>query len=95
MCLAVPGKIISINESSSALKMAKVNFGGVGKEVCLEWLPDAKVGDYVLVHVGFALSKIDEKEAEDTIKMLNEMGELIKEEEELNRFNAAKHPNLN
>jgi hydrogenase expression/formation protein HypC len=93
MCLAVPGKIISINENGPALRMAKVDFGGVGKEVCLEWLPEANVGDYVLVHVGFALSKIDEKEAEETIKMLNEMGELIRDEEELNRFNAPSHPN--
>lgn len=87
MCLAVPGKIVSIDESA-ALRMAKVNFGGVGKDVCLEWLPDAKIGDYVLVHVGFALSKIDEKEAEETLRMLTEMGELIEEEERLKQFNA-------
>lgn len=87
MCLAVPGKIVSIDESA-ALRMAKVNFGGVGKDVCLEWLPDAKIGDYVLVHVGFALSKIDEKEAEETLRMLTEMGELIEEDEERKKFNA-------
>ncbi len=90
MCLAVPGKIVSIDESA-ALKMAKVNFGGVGKDVCLEWLPDAQIGDYVLVHVGFALSKVDEKEAEETIRMLHEMGELIEEDEALRKFNAD-HP---
>lgn len=88
MCLAVPGKIVSI-DTSAALRMAKVNFGGVGKDVCLEWLPEAQIGDYVLVHVGFALSKIDEKEAEETLRMLTEMGELIEEEEELKKFNAA------
>lgn len=87
MCLAVPGKIVSIDDSA-ALRMAKVNFGGVGKDVCLEWLPEAKIGDYVLVHVGFALSKIDEKEAEETLRMLTEMGELIEEEEELKKFNS-------
>jgi hydrogenase expression/formation protein HypC len=90
MCLAVPGKIISIDESA-ALRMAKVNFGGVGKDVCLEWLPEAKIGDYVLVHVGFALSKVDEKEAEETIRMLQEMGELIEEEEQLKAFNASEN----
>jgi hydrogenase expression/formation protein HypC len=88
MCLAVPGKIVSIDDSA-ALRMAKVNFGGIGKDICLEWLPEAKIGDYVLVHVGFALSKIDEKEAEETIRMLNEMGELIEEEEQLKAFNAS------
>ncbi|MBL7995159.1 HypC/HybG/HupF family hydrogenase formation chaperone [bacterium] len=87
MCLAVPGKIISIDDSA-ALRMAKVNFGGVGKDVCLEWLPEAKIGDYVLVHVGFALSKIDEIEAKETLRMLTEMGELIEEEEERKKFNA-------
>lgn len=88
MCLAVPGKIVSIDESAS-LRMAKVNFGGVGKDVCLEWLPEAKIGDYVLVHVGFALSKVDEKEAEETIRMLHEMGELIEEEEQMKAFNES------
>jgi len=76
MCLAVPGKVTSIDESNSELKMAKVNFGGVSKEVCIQWLPDVTVGDYVLVHVGFALNKIDEKDAEETIRILREMGDL-------------------
>ncbi|HED38404.1 MAG TPA: HypC/HybG/HupF family hydrogenase formation chaperone [Ignavibacteria bacterium] len=76
MCLAVPGKIKSIDESNPDLKMAKVSFGGVTKEVCLQWLPDAEIGDYVLVHVGFALSKIDEKDALETINILKEMGDI-------------------
>ena len=76
MCLAVPGKIVSIDESDPELKMAKVNFGGVNKNICIQWLPDVKVGEYVLAHVGFALNKIDEKDAEDTIKVLRDMGEL-------------------
>lgn len=80
MCLAVPGKIILIDESNPDLKMAKVNFGGVMKEICIQWLPDAKVGEYVLAHVGFALNKIDEKDAEDTLKILHEMGDLNEEE---------------
>ena len=80
MCLAVPGKIVSIDESNPDLKMAKVNFGGVMKEICIQWLPDANVGEYVLAHVGFALNKIDEKDAEDTLKILCEMGDLNEEE---------------
>lgn len=76
MCLAVPGKIISIDETNPELKMAKVNFGGVMKDICIQWLPDVKVGEYILAHVGFALNKIDEKDAEDTLKILREMGDL-------------------
>jgi len=76
MCLAVPGKIVSIDESNPDLKMAKVNFGGVLKEICIQWLPEVKIGEYVLAHVGFALNKIDEKDAEDTLKILREMGDL-------------------
>lgn len=76
MCLAVPGKIKSIDDTNPDLKMAKVSFGGVNKEVCLQWLPEAKIGDYVLVHVGFALSKIDEKDALETINILKEMGDI-------------------
>ncbi len=70
MCLAVPGKIISIDESNPDLKMAKVDFGGITKDVCIQWLDEIKIGDYVLVHVGFALNKIDEKEAEKTLRIL-------------------------
>ena len=79
MCLAVPGKIVSIDESNPELKMAKVNFSGVSKEVCIQWLPDVAVGDYVLVHVGFALNKIDEKDAEETLRILREMGDIEEE----------------
>jgi hydrogenase expression/formation protein HypC len=70
MCLAVPGKIISIDESNPDLKMAMVDFGGITKSVCIQWLDNLKIGDYVLVHVGFALNKIDEKEAEKTLRIL-------------------------
>ena len=76
MCLAVPGKVISIDESNPELRMAKVNFGGVNKNICIQWLPDVKIGEYVLAHVGFALNKVDEKDAEETIKILREMGDL-------------------
>ena len=79
MCLAVPGKIVSIDESNPELKMAKVNFGGVSKDVCIQWLDDVNIGDYVLVHVGFALNKIDEKDAEETLRILREMGDIEEE----------------
>ena len=79
MCLAVPGKIISIHdaESGSPLeKTGRVNFSGIVKEVSLAYVPDAQVGDYVIVHVGFALSKVDEEEAQRVFEYLDEMGEL-------------------
>ena len=88
MCLAVPGKVVSIDESNPELKMAKVNFSGVSKEVCIEWLSDVSVGDYVLVHVGFALNKIDEKDAEETLRILREMGD-IEEESPPNPFQTG------
>ena len=81
MCLAIPGKIVSIDESNSELKMAKVNFGGVMKDICIQWLDDVKVGDYVLAHVGFALNKIDQKDAEETIEILKQMGDIQGTEE--------------
>ncbi|MCU0415278.1 MAG: HypC/HybG/HupF family hydrogenase formation chaperone [Ignavibacteriaceae bacterium] len=79
MCLAVPGKIVSIDESNPELKMAKVNFGGVSKDICIQWLDDVNIGDYVLVHVGFALNKVDEKDAEETLRILRVMGDIEEE----------------
>lgn len=73
MCLAVPGKIISIDNSNTELKMAKVNFGGILKDACIQWLDDVKEGDYIIVHAGFALNKLNADEAEETIRLLNEM----------------------
>jgi hydrogenase expression/formation protein HypC len=75
MCLGVPGKIIERHqESPEALPMGKVDFGGIQKEVCLAYTPEAEVGDYVLIHVGFALSRIDEKEAQEIFSYLDEIG---------------------
>jgi hydrogenase expression/formation protein HypC len=77
MCLAIPGKIKSIEYQYNGLvKMAQVVFGGITKQASLEMLPDAEVGDYVLVHVGVAISKIDEDEAKKTFEYLQEIGEL-------------------
>ncbi|WP_159476593.1 HypC/HybG/HupF family hydrogenase formation chaperone [Dyadobacter sp. 3J3] len=77
MCLAIPGKIKSIEYQYDGLvKMAKVVFGGITKEASLDMVPHAKVGDYVLVHVGVAISIVDEEEAEKTFSYLKEIGEL-------------------
>ncbi|MHB9014083.1 MAG: HypC/HybG/HupF family hydrogenase formation chaperone [Ignavibacteriaceae bacterium] len=84
MCLAVPGKIESIDESNPNLKMAKVNFGGIVKDICIDWITEPKVGEYILAHVGFALNKIDEEEAEETLKMLRDMDEDPEDFEENN-----------
>ena len=79
MCLAIPGKVLEIDRSAQPV-MGTVSFGGIQKRVCVEWIPDLNVGDYVIVHVGFALSKVDEKEALETIAMFKEMDELESEE---------------
>lgn len=76
MCLAVPGKVIDILGDDPLLRSARVSFAGVIKEVSLTCAPDAKVGDYVLVHVGVAISVVDEKEAEETFSYLRQMGDL-------------------
>jgi hydrogenase expression/formation protein HypC len=76
MCLAVPGKIISIDSSDPDLKMAKVKFGGVMQNICIQWLDDVKEGDYVMAHIGTALSKLDEEDAEMMLKSLAEMGDI-------------------
>jgi hydrogenase expression/formation protein HypC len=76
MCLAIPGKLIEISSSPEGVRMGKANFGGIVKQVCLEYTPEVNVGDYVLVHVGFALSKVDEDVAERTYQLLAEMKQL-------------------
>lgn len=76
MCLAVPGKIISISAEDELLRSGRVSFSGIIKEVNLAFTPEAKVGDYVIVHVGFALSRVDEEEAQQIFGYLKEMGEL-------------------
>ncbi len=76
MCLAVPGKIISIQGDEALSRTGRVSFGGVVKEVSLAYVPEAEIGDYVIVHVGFALSKVDEIEAARVFDYLEKMGEL-------------------
>ena len=82
MCLAVPGKVERIFDADGT-RMGKVNFGGVVKDVCLAYLPDLEVGDYAIVHVGFAISKVDEASARETLRAFDEIGLLTEELEEL------------
>jgi len=81
MCLAIPGKVTSISGDDPLMRSGKVDFGGVLKEVSLAYVPEVKVGDYVIVHVGFALSRVDEAEAKQVFEYLREMQELSELEE--------------
>jgi hydrogenase expression/formation protein HypC len=96
MCLAIPGRVDEITEEDG-LKVGRVNFGGVVKRVCLDYVPEIEVGDYTIVHVGFAISKIDAESAEKTLEVFRQMGaldeELAGEEEQLAR--AARSPQSN
>jgi hydrogenase expression/formation protein HypC len=74
MCLGVPGKIVEIYEAGG-LKMGKVDFGGALREACLEYVPEAEVGQYAVIHVGFAISLLDEEEAQETLQLLREIAE--------------------
>jgi hydrogenase expression/formation protein HypC len=78
MCLAVPGKIVELKENDG-VAMARLDYGGVTREACMAYLPEAKVGEYVLVHVGFAISRMDEEEAARTLAVLRELGECEEE----------------
>jgi hydrogenase expression/formation protein HypC len=72
MCLAVPGKILEIYETNGLL-MGKIDFGGVTREVCLSYVPEAEIGDYTIIHVGFALNLIDEQDALETLSLLDQI----------------------
>ncbi len=75
MCLGVPARIEEIYEKEG-LRMARVDFGGVSREVCLDYVPEAKVGEYCIIHVGFAISLLSEAEAQETLALLNEIAQL-------------------
>ena len=79
MCLGIPGKVIEVRDEAG-LKMGRVDFCGVRKEACLSYVPDVGLGDYVIVHVGFAISKVDEEEALRTLELLSHMGDLVQQE---------------
>ena len=87
MCLGVPGKIVEKYESGG-LKMGKIDFGGVMREACLEYVPEAKLGDYAVIHVGFAISLLSEQEAQETLALLREISNV---EEELGMEPAGKN----
>lgn len=77
MCLGIPGQICAVWESAdSQLRMGKVDFGGIARDICLAFTPEAQVGDYVMVHVGFAISQVDESAAQETLALLQQMDEL-------------------
>lgn len=82
MCLGIPGKVTEIY-TANGMKMGRVDFGGVVKEACLEYLPDIQVGDYTIIHVGFGISRLDEAEAQQTLALLREMDMLAGELPEL------------
>ena len=91
MCLAVPGKVESIRDEGG-IRMGRVNFGGVVKEVCLAYLPEIAVGDYAIVHVGFAISKIDETSAQETLRTFAELGILAEGLAELRESDGEQAP---
>lgn len=82
MCLAIPGRVIEVQEDESGVLMGRTDFGGVVRRVCLAYAPEAKVGDYVLVHVGFALGVVDEEEAMKTLQALESLNQLDELQEE-------------
>ncbi|MCC7517849.1 MAG: HypC/HybG/HupF family hydrogenase formation chaperone [Verrucomicrobiae bacterium] len=79
MCLAVPGKVLDVRGEAPLTRVGRVDFGGVAREVSLAYVPEAKPGDYVIVHVGFALSVVDEAEAARTLAYFKELGEIEEE----------------
>ena len=89
MCLGVPGRVVQITRHDIGMQMGRVQFGGIHKEVCLSFLPDIQLGDYVIVHAGFAISQLDEAEAAITLEILRQMGDLA----ELTEADADAAPN--
>jgi hydrogenase expression/formation protein HypC len=78
MCLGIPGKVVEIYETNGT-RMGKVDFSGIQKEVCLAYLPEIEIGDYTIIHVGFAITQLDEASALETLALFNEMGMLEEE----------------
>jgi hydrogenase expression/formation protein HypC len=78
MCLGIPGKIVEVYEQDGT-RMGKVDFDGIVKEICLSFVPEAEVGDYTIVHVGFGITKVDEESAHETLALMSEMGVLAGE----------------
>ena len=93
MCLGIPGKLLEVYERDD-LPMGKVEFGGIVKETCLAYMPQAQVGDYLLVHVGFAISQIDQQEAEEIFSYVNQIAEAAEPQQHQTRLptEAGKQP---
>lgn len=89
MCLGVPARIEQIYQKDG-LKMARVDFGGVSREVCLDYVPEAKVGEYCIIHVGFAISLLSESEAQETLALLDEIAAMDEEQPALPASGAGK-----
>ena len=92
MCLAIPGKITSISGDDPLSRMGRIDFGGVLKEACLAYVPEAKPGDYVIVHVGFAISVVDESEANKVFEYLREMEDLSELDSEGDKISSEAAP---
>jgi hydrogenase expression/formation protein HypC len=92
MCLAIPGRIESISGDDALTRLGKVNFGGILKDACLACVPEARVGDYVIVHVGFALSRVDEAEANKIFEYLKQLDELRELENRSEDARPARQP---
>ncbi|RIK27616.1 MAG: hydrogenase assembly protein HypC [Chloroflexi bacterium] len=78
MCLGVPGKVIEIYETNG-VRMGKVDFGGLTKEVCLAYVPEVELGDYTIIHVGFAITRLDEESAQESLALIRQIGSLEEE----------------
>jgi len=92
MCLGIPGEVLEIHAGPGGLRYGTVRFGGASREVCLEYVPEAAIGDYVIVHVGLALSRISPEDAEETFRYLEEMQELAELEGERQAIERSEVP---
>ncbi len=92
MCLGVPGQVIEVIHNEIGIPMGRVDFSGVVKEVCLAYTPEVEAGEWVVVHVGFAISKIDEAEAKKVFEYLEEIGELLELQDEAFAQKVQKAP---
>ncbi|MBO9345396.1 MAG: HypC/HybG/HupF family hydrogenase formation chaperone [Chloroflexi bacterium] len=91
MCLGIPGQVQSIYDVDG-VRMGKVNFGGIVKEVCLAFVPEVNVGDYTIVHVGFAITRVDEASAQETLRLFQAMGKLDEELDPEAQTDATEPP---
>ncbi len=89
MCLGVPGKVVEIYEADG-IRMGRIDFGGIVKEACLDFVPEIELGEYAIIHVGFAITRLDEESAMETLDLLNQIGSVAEELGEPSRELAAR-----